>query len=316
MFCMGALFFTGTAYASTGETETADTAETDKKAETLSVDAEWLDGDTLHINVTDANTGVSQALELDLREYVDNSEYVSVQAIDHSGNESNVIYFKNPYYNAPAVTPAQEADTVTPAADSQSKDITETVSPVPDTATAADNNKPFTPDGTGTVVDNVSNSDGKEFFSIQSDDGNVFYLIVDRQKTSENVYLLNAVTNDDLVSLAKKNSGETITATPAFPAYIATSAPEPTFEPTVTPVVEQPVKSGGIDGGSLVFIILAIAGAGGAGYYFKIIRPKQKSAEDDDNDEDYDDGAADDDSDEDADEDIEDGDDGKEDDQD
>ena len=289
--CVGALFFTGTAYASTGETGAGDAAGSDKKAETLTVDAVWLDGDTLHINVTDANTGVSQTLELDLREYVDNSEYVSVQAIDRGGNESNVIYFKNPYYTAPTVTPVQDnQETAAQTTAGQPADGTDqAITPsVPEATEAGDNNKPFTPDGTGTVVDNVSNSDGKEFFSIKSDDGDIFYLIVDRQKTSENVYLLNAVTNNDLVSLAKKDDSVSITAIPSFPAYTATATPEPVYEPTDTPVVAQPAKSGGVNAGSLIFIILVIAAAGGAGYYFKIVRPKHQATETDDNDEEYD----------------------------
>jgi hypothetical protein len=32
---------------------------------------------------------------------------------------------------------------------------------------------PFTPDGAGTVLDNATDGDGKEFFSIESADGNV-----------------------------------------------------------------------------------------------------------------------------------------------
>jgi hypothetical protein len=40
------------------------------------------------------------------------------------------------------------------------------------------------------------------------DDG-VFYLIIDRQRNTENVYFLNAVTEEDLIALAEKN-GRTI----------------------------------------------------------------------------------------------------------
>ena len=311
MLCVGALFFTGTVHASTGETDTGGKAATEENKKILSVDAVWLDGDTLHINVRDADTGVSQALELDLRKYVDNSEYVSVQAIDRGGNESNVIYFKNPYYNTPtpAVTPVQDNQgTITLAANEPKTDEAVSISPIPDVTAVKDNSKPFTLDGTGTVIDNAGNSDGKEFFSIKSDDGNEFYLIVDRQKTSENVYLLNPVTNEDLAALAKKDGNGIITVTPAVPGYTATVTPEPTFEPSVTPVMEQTVKSGGIDAGSLIFIILAMAGVGGAGYYFKIVLPKRKSDETDDNDEDYDDSDLDDEINDDAEkEDIDDG---------
>ena len=54
--------------------------------------------------------------------------------------------------------------------------------------------KPFTPEGTGTVLDNATDQDGKEFFTITTADEAVFYLVIDRQRGAENVYFLNAVT--------------------------------------------------------------------------------------------------------------------------
>ena len=57
--------------------------------------------------------------------------------------------------------------------------------------------KPFTPDGTGTVVDNATDEDGKEFFTITTPSENIFYLVIDRQRTENNVYFLNAVTEKD-----------------------------------------------------------------------------------------------------------------------
>ena len=63
--------------------------------------------------------------------------------------------------------------------------------------------KPFTPDGTGTVVDNATDEDGKEFFTITTPSENIFYLVIDRQRTENNVYFLNAVTEKDLLALAE-----------------------------------------------------------------------------------------------------------------
>ncbi len=64
--------------------------------------------------------------------------------------------------------------------------------------------KPLTPNGTGTVIDNVTNEDGKEFFTITTPSKHVFYLIIDRQKNAENVYFLDAVTDKDLLSAGKE----------------------------------------------------------------------------------------------------------------
>ena len=58
---------------------------------------------------------------------------------------------------------------------------------------------PFSTDGTGTVVDNATDEDGKEFYTITTPDENIFYLVIDKQKTTDNVYFLNAVTEADLL---------------------------------------------------------------------------------------------------------------------
>lgn len=64
---------------------------------------------------------------------------------------------------------------------------------------------PFTPAGTGTVIDNATDEDGKEFYTIMTPSENVFYLIIDKQREQENVYFLNAVTEKDLLALAEKS---------------------------------------------------------------------------------------------------------------
>ena len=128
---------------------------------------------------------------------------------------------------------------------------------------------PFTPDGTGTVVDNATDQDGKEFFTITTAEEAVFYLVIDRQRETENVYFLNAVTVADLMALAE-SSGE-----PAAPE----PPPEPEPEPDPTQEPEPvPEKKGGA--GPLLLALAVVVIGGGAGWYFKIYRPKlQKAAE-------------------------------------
>lgn len=144
--------------------------------------------------------------------------------------------------------------------------------------------KPFTPPGTGTVVDNATDEDGKEFFTITTPAENVFYLVIDRQRETENVYFLNAVTEADLLALAELPE-EPVAPTPA-------PEPEPTPEPTAPP--EPEAKSGA---GSLLLVLVVALIGGGAAFYFKVYRPKQQAAvhedeaeyEDFDSAEDYDD---------------------------
>jgi len=253
--------------------------------ETLSVTAAWVDGELLRINVTDVE-GVSSALALRLSDYVndaENKEFISIQAIDLAGNRSGIIEIKNPYYDPSAVPVVIE----TPEPE-------EPQSAIPDGDKPAATDKPFTPDGTGTVMDNVTGGDGKEFFTVGTEDGGVFYLIVDRQRNADNVYLLNAVTEEDLMALAAKNgkdippkSGTSAITTPEQPSEPTPSpSPSPTTatpEPTDEPTKEPPAKN---DTTMYILIGAIVLLVGGAGYYFKIVKGNKNAAYDDEEDED------------------------------
>ena len=131
---------------------------------------------------------------------------------------------------------------------------------------------PFTPAGTGTVIDNATDADGKEFYTIMTPNENVFYLIIDRQRETENVYFLNAVTEQDLMALAEVSGDSGTSAIPD-----TTPAPEPTPEPTPEPAPEpEPEKGGNM--GMMVVVVLVVLAGGGAAYYFKIYKPKQEQA--------------------------------------
>lgn len=129
---------------------------------------------------------------------------------------------------------------------------------------------PLTPDGQGTMVDNATGEEGKEFFTITTADESVFYLVVDKQKGSQNVYFLNTVTLDDLKSLADPGKVE---ETP-----IVTPEPEPTPAPTVEPEPDPEPEQKGSSMGTLLLVLAVVVVGGGAGWYFKIYRPKQQIA--------------------------------------
>lgn len=263
--------------------------------EMLTVNAAWIDGEMIRIDVTDAN-GVNSEITLRLADYVEDvekNEYISVQAVDLAGNKSGIIEIKNPYYN-PSTVPI----IVTPT-----KNETETTQ----TSQSAipDGSKPFTPDGSGTVVDNVTDGDGKEFFSIKTEDGSIFYLIIDRQRNSDNVYLLNAVTLDDLVALAEKD-GKTVkngsTSAIKTPEQQGTTEGQNPPQSTQPNPKDKPNEKN--DNSMYIFIGIAVIAAGGAGYYFKIVRGrknKNNAPDDDDEDNFNDDYGYDNDSDEDED---------------
>lgn len=173
---------------------------------------------------------------------------------------------------------------------------------------------PFTPDGQATVTDNATEADGKEFYTFTTPEGNVFYLVIDRGRKSENVYFLNAVTETDLLALAAKEQGKdqgSESAVPLPEACACREKCEAGMVDTSCPVCRNDLAScmgkaaenpggGGIpaaespaggtgketgNAGMYIFLFLAMAAVGGAGYYFKIYKPKHELDDAEDLDE-------------------------------
>ena len=170
-----------------------------------------------------------------------------------------------------------------------------------------ENGKPpfaFTPDGNLTLIDDFlqietpatedSEQIEKQFITVQSKAGNTFYIVIDRNGETENVYFLNLVDEADLMALMEGEETE-----PIIPTCVCTdkcvvgaintnceichsnmsecTGKEPVVEPEPTePVEDEPAEEKGFN--FLPIIILVIAGAGGfAVYWFKFRKPKEKT---------------------------------------
>lgn len=161
---------------------------------------------------------------------------------------------------------------------------------------------PLTPDGQATVVDDATDEDGKEFYTIVTPAENTFYLVIDKQRDSDNVYFLNAVTESDLLALAEKDGDTPEAAIPepekctckelCEPGAVNQKCPvckldladcagaEPEAPPADgEPEAPAPAKN---NTGAVVLAVLAALGAGGAGYYFKVVKPKKELDDADD----------------------------------
>ena len=57
-------------------------------------------------------------------------------------------------------------------------------------------------DGTGTVLDHTAENE-KEFYTIKTADSKIFYIVVDHSKTSNNVYLLREINEEDLTVVSE-----------------------------------------------------------------------------------------------------------------
>jgi hypothetical protein len=144
--------------------------------------------------------------------------------------------------------------------------------------------RPFTPDGQATIVDMATDGDGKRFYTFTTPAGNVFFLVVDLQRETDNVYFLNAVTEFDLLALAEEGDGTgnfTVSGIPTMP-----TEPDPDeYEYAENGEVDDiPLAQVGGNTGTIIFVVIGVLGIGGAGYYIKILRPKQQANFDDDED--------------------------------
>lgn len=140
----------------------------------------------------------------------------------------------------------------------------------------------------------------KQFITVQTKGGNTFYIVIDYDKPVNEeeeqyqTYFLNTVDEADLLAAIEAAGGELPECTCAEKCaagaidtdcpVCATNmtecagvAPEP--EPDPEPVEEpEPEKKGG-GAGTLLLVLAVLAIGGGAGWYFKIYRPKQQRAD-------------------------------------
>lgn len=294
-----------------------------------------LEGDALKIESSDDLSGV-EAVFVDenrinsltdgkasvaLKDYAGTEKQVSIYAKDYAGNCSDAVKLDNPYYKEPApekkpaaAAPQSPSGTQTKPPKEEKPSGSSAATPSgggnssgSDNSTGQQENTSavpegaFTPEGTGTVQDNISGTDGeKQFYTITTDAGNVFYLVIDGKREDNNVYFLNGVTESDLMALAEKNNGsmsmipqeESCSCTEKCEAgKVNTGCPvckndlsgckgkEKPAETEKPAEPEKPKKETG-SVGTILFILAALLAVGGIGYYVKIVRPKQQAEDD------------------------------------
>ena len=135
----------------------------------------------------------------------------------------------------------------------------------------------FTTPGNGNLGDQIKSSSGKDFYTIHTKNNNTYYLVIDHANSSENVYMLSLIDEDDLAEFLKEEEGST-SGTSAAPFIIPETKPQAETsevkEETETPV-KQPAGQSFMQN-NLIWILLAIGAGGFALYYFKIYKPGQE----------------------------------------
>ena len=154
----------------------------------------------------------------------------------------------------------------------------------------------LTPDGNLTLIDDIGTSTkaGKQFITLESKNGNVFYMIIDRDdEGEETVHFLNQVDEADLMALTGEDETPSVCSctTKCVAGTVNTSCPvcavnmtecvgkeakpEVPAEPT-EPAAEEPEKKSGV-GGILVVLLIVALGGGAAFYIFKQKKAKPQT---------------------------------------
>ncbi len=131
---------------------------------------------------------------------------------------------------------------------------------------------PFSVAGNGELLDDITDDETKQFLTVQTKNGNTFFMVIDRSRNSENVYMLSLIDEHDLAEFIEEEKSEPVEEKPAV--VVQEPQPEPVQEETL-PETEK----GGMGMGTVFTILLLGAGCVGGYYYFKILKPKREEEE-------------------------------------
>ena len=267
-------------------------------------------------------------LNVRLQQFDAGYEYFTISAMDNAGNMSEVYKTKNPYYKDPADESDDNPAEQLPVSAEATKQGNATAAVTEHTKTDGEGNtvsensiaeqkkQAFAEADAAEAAEKSSKDSqessqsekGKEFYTIQTANDKVFYLIIDRDGEEELVYFLTEITENDLLNATSdnsdtlpKNSAALESAIPVTEGALPnnntkqdaeqeenTENAEGTeenaedtesTEETTEPEQENPAASYILMGGLAAAFI-------GAAYYFKVVRKKKEDFLDEDDEED------------------------------
>lgn len=342
VLCIGAFALPTTAFAAGGKDTVPPSLEASLSDGKVQIEAADDNSgvEAVYIDENRVNSLTDGKASVILKDYAGKEKSVSVYAVDYAGNRSETVKFDNPYYTEPKPEPKPEPQAPAPTKPVQTQSAGTTAQAKPSGSSGGSTNNvsgntgnasaensgsadtgdtqeentssipegAFTPDGSASVLDEAQGTtDDKQFYTITTEAGNVFYLVIDGKRDSQNVYFLNGVTEADLMALAEKGDG-TMSVIPAGDTCTCTEKCEAGKVRTDCPVCkndltgcvgkeakpsepeqpepEQPKKDTG-SMGTIIFVVIALLAVGGIGYYVKIVRPKQQAADEEFEDDGY-----------------------------
>lgn len=264
----------------------------------------------IYVNGNEFTDLTDDTLKVRLQQADTAYEYFTLQVRDKAGNMSENYKVANPYYENPD---SKKTDTATnnlsstnttgstagstesatntlPSDATASKPASATGTVTEHTQSTSSDPAASTSDATqtGTAEAGSNQEKGKEFYTITTKGDKVFYLIVDKDKTSDNVYLLTEVGENDLLNFTDSNT-VTLPQNSAVTESALPDADELETEETATeekPEKEEAKSEKSSNAGTYVIIVLVLLGVGGAYYYLKFIRGGKDAFEEEYDDED------------------------------
>ena len=132
----------------------------------------------------------------------------------------------------------------------------------------------------------------KEFYTISTKSGKIFYLIIDNSKSQDNVYFLTEVSEKDLMNFTLSDS---VTLPEVDTVYAEPEKKVEEEKPETTETAEKDKVEDDIQMpedkspfGTYLLIALVAVGAAAGGYYFKVYKPKHEYDDEDEMEEDED----------------------------
>ena len=135
----------------------------------------------------------------------------------------------------------------------------------------------FTTPGNGTLGDQVKNSGSKDFFTVRTKNNNTFYLVIDHANSSENVYMLSLIDEDDLAEFLKEGQDSKKQASPA-PVVIPETKPQ-TQTQAQDPAPAQEKPAGILQQYGIWLFLAAISLIVILIYYFSVYKPRHEEEE-------------------------------------
>lgn len=162
--------------------------------------------------------------------------------------------------------------------DDKKDEATSTNEVLPEDGT--DKGTAFTTPGNGEVKDDITDDSTKEFLTVTTKNNNTFYIVIDRSATSQNVYMLSQIDENDLSEFLDKDSTATVVTPQPDTSKVVldeTKNEDVDKEATVDPEKTASTKT---NMGAMATILILALGGVAAYYYFKIYKPKKEEEED------------------------------------